>query len=87
MNAITTYSGGGMRRYGDPPRKPGRCELCRHVEAPMGDHLCVGCRARLTETLLVYLQYIEDRREQVTTERVPVRRGSSRRSERMYSRR
>ncbi|MCC6829704.1 MAG: hypothetical protein IT200_00015 [Thermoleophilia bacterium] len=85
MNATTTYSGGGMRRYGDPPRKPGRCELCRHVEAPAGDHLCVACRTRLTEALLVYLQIIEDRREDVVTERATVRR-SSRRGERMYSR-
>jgi hypothetical protein len=74
-----------MRRYGDPPRRPDRCELCRQVEAPAGDHLCVGCRARLTEALLVYLQIIEDRREQVVTE-VPVRQRTSRRRERMYSR-
>lgn len=86
MNATSTYSGGGMRRYGDPPRKPGRCELCRQTEAPAGDHLCLGCRARLTEALLVYLQIIEDRREQVVTEEVPVRPRTGRRRERMYSR-
>lgn len=91
MNAATTselvHSGGGLRRYGDPPRKPGRCELCRMLEAPLGDHLCVGCRGRLTEAFLVYLDEVEaERRERVVVE-VPAQPRAPRRSGgRMYSR-
>jgi hypothetical protein len=81
-----TYAGGGMRRVGDPPRKPGRCELCRQLEAPLGDHLCVGCRGRLTEAFLVYLDAVEERRERVEVE-VTVHVGDpERRRGRMYSR-
>ena len=92
MNAVTTSelvrSGGGLRRYGDAPRKPGRCELCRTLEAPMGDHLCVSCRGRLTEAFLVYLDGIEeDRRERVVVEVPSQPRPPRRRGERMYSQR